>query len=78
MRRPNLVASLIAVTGVVPVTAQMEKRAGELFGRAAFEAQAPALAAEVPDLALETIGGRPWSLLQRLGKTVVLVKASFT
>ena len=62
----------------IGLQAQMEKRDRELFARSAFEQQAPALGSPAPDLALETLDGRPWSLLQRLGKTVVLVKASFT
>ena len=78
MRRPTLAASLLALTAAAPLTAQMEKRFGDLFARDAFELQAPGLGAAAPDLALETLDGRPWSLLQRLGKTVVLVKASFT
>ena len=68
--------ALFAAAAVAP--AQMEMRSSELYARGAFERQAPALGAVAPDLCLERIDGRPWSLAQQLGRTVVLVKASFT
>lgn len=77
-------AGMLALAGPLasppssPLASQMEKRERELFERRAFEQQAPALETLAPDLCLEGLDGRPWSLGQRLGKTVVLVKASFT
>lgn len=71
-----IVAGTLALSFVA--APQMEKRDRELFERKAFEQAAPKLDAAAPDLCLERLDGRPWSLRQELGKTVVLVKASFT
>lgn len=58
--------------------AQMEKRwTGEYDGRA-FAASAPAVGELAPDLALGDLDGRPWSTRLLLGRTVVLVKGSYT
>ena len=63
----------------VTIPAQMEKRDLDRFQRRAFELQSPALGTTVlEDLCLEHTDGRPWSLAQQLGKTLVLVKAGFT
>jgi hypothetical protein len=77
---PNSIvhAALAAMVLVSVTSAQMEKRDREGFERRAFEQQAPALGAVVDDLLLQRIDGRPWSLGQQLGKTIVLVKASYT
>lgn len=73
-----LTGTLSAAPALAATAPQMEKRDRELFERQAFERAAPKLGRSSPDLCLETLEGRPWSLAQELGKTVVLVKASFT
>lgn len=59
-------------------TAQMEKRENDLYMGAAFAAAAPAVGAAVPDLRLCDLEGRPRALHALLGRTVVLVKGSYT
>lgn len=72
------IPTIAALSFAAALPAQMELRDMELFQRQRFEQQAPALGVEVPDLCLERVDGRPWSLAQQLGKSVVLIKASFT
>lgn len=72
-------ALALAAPAPLPAPApQMEKRERELFERRAFERQAPALGTLAPELCLERLDGRPWSLAQELGTSVLLIKASFT
>ena len=62
----------------VPATAQMEKRMAELYDAERFTAAAPAVGAETPDLQLCDLDGRPRCLSALRGRTVVLIKGSFT
>ncbi|MAG54658.1 MAG: hypothetical protein CMJ83_00035 [Planctomycetes bacterium] len=77
MTRTTLTLMLCAMASGL-ATGQMEKRwTGRYDGRR-FAKAAPAVGAIVPDLALADLEGRPWSLHALLGRTVVLVKGSFT
>ena len=61
------------------LTAQMEKRwAGRYDGRQ-FAKASPAVNTRLSqDLCLNDLNGRPWSLNDQMGRTVVLIKGSFT
>lgn len=61
-----------------PLLAQMEMRAADLYDPSTFAAAAPAVGSEAPDLRLCDLEGRPRALQALLGRTVVLVKGSFT
>jgi|JI10StandDraft_1071094.scaffolds.fasta_scaffold558810_1 cytochrome oxidase Cu insertion factor (SCO1/SenC/PrrC family) len=58
--------------------AQMEKRTADLYDPAMFAAAAPAVGTDAPDLQLCDLQGRPRCLQALLGKTVVIVKGSYT
>lgn len=68
--------ALLACTAALP--AQMEKRWTGKYDGMAFARANPAVGATAPDLVLRDLEGRPWSLHQLLGSTVVLVKGSYT
>lgn len=76
MRIPTRLISTL-VLAALPAVAQMEKRNDELYGNA-FSAANPVLGAQVPDLVLCDVDGRPWSLSTLKGSTVVIVKCGFT
>jgi hypothetical protein len=59
-------------------TAQMEKRAQELYDRAQFRAAAPAVGAMAPDLVLTGLDGTVRALSSWRGRVVVVIKAGFT
>lgn len=60
------------------LTAQMEKRAEDLYDRAAFRADAPAVGTMAPDLVLSDLDGRLQALSALRGRVVVIIKAGFT
>jgi hypothetical protein len=57
---------------------QMDKRSDDLYDERAFEAARPAVGSPSPDLALADLEGCPRSLSLWFGRTVVLVKGSYT
>ena len=59
-------------------SAQMEKRAEELYDRAQFRAAAPAVGTMAPDLVLTGLDGTVRSLSSWRGRVVVVIKAGFT
>ena len=71
----TLLTSLLLAT---PMLAQMEMRAADLYDPRTFAAAAPAVGSDAPDLRLCDLEGRPRALQALLGRTVVLVKGSFT
>ena len=76
MKSPWIPVLLLSLATVL--AGQMEKRwTGRYDGRE-FAAAAPAVGTRAPDLSLCDLEGRPWSLHALLGRTVVLVKGSFT
>ena len=60
------------------VLAQMDKRADDLYDAENFAKAKPAVGTKAPDLVLTDLDGRPWSLEEQQGRTVVLVKGSYT
>lgn len=74
MRQFVLAMAILATT----IVAQMEKRNDMLYDRAAFLLAEPALGTMAPDLCLQDLDGRLWSLEQMRGRTVVLIKGGFT
>jgi hypothetical protein len=76
MRIPTWLSSTL-VLAALPAVAQMEKRDDELYGKA-FSATNPVIGAQVPDLVLCDVDGRPWALSRLKGSTVVIVKSGFT
>jgi hypothetical protein len=76
MKTRPLMAAAFACAAVLP--AQMEKRWTGQYDGEAFARAAPAVGTPAPDLVLRDLDGRPWSLHQLLGSTVVLVKGSYT
>jgi hypothetical protein len=73
MRSLAVVSALAAVSA-----AQMEMRSQSLYDPAAFAAAAPAVGGVAPDLQLCDLAGRPRCLAALAGRTVVLVKGSYT
>ncbi len=71
-------AGLVLLSAVAAATAQMEKRAADLYDPKAFAAAAPAVGEVAPDLQLSDLQGRPRCLQALLGSTVVIVKGSYT
>jgi hypothetical protein len=76
MRIPTWLSSTL-VLAALPAVAQMEKRDDELYGKA-FSATNPVIGAQVPDLVLCDLDGRPRALSTLKGSTVVIVKCGFT
>lgn len=75
----SLVPWLLALgTTSAALRAQMEKRADELYDRATFRADAPAVGTMAPDLVLSDFDGRLQALSAFRGRVVVVVKAGFT
>ena len=74
MKKQCLAMVFLATVAV----AQMEKRTADLYDPAMFAAAAPAVDTDVPDLQLCDLQGRPRCLQALLGKTVVIVKGSYT
>ena len=72
----RITLSLLAFAAALP--AQMEKRWTGKYDGVAFADASPAVGSQTPDLILRDLDGRPWSLHQLLGSTVVLVKGSYT
>lgn len=69
--------SATLLLAALPATAQMEKRNDELYGKD-FAKTNPMVGAQVPDLALCDLEGRPWALSTLKGSTVVIIKCGFT
>lgn len=67
----------IALSATI-ATAQMEKRASELYDPASFAQAAPAVGSVTPDLQLCDLDGRPRCLQALRGRAVVVIKGSFT
>ena len=59
-------------------SAQMEKRAAELYDRGLFRAAAPAVGTMAPDLVLTGLDGTVRTLSAWRGRFVVLIKVGFT
>lgn len=81
MNTPILPAVLARCAGfalAAAASAQMELRQADLYDPATFAAFAPAVGDDCPDLRLCDLTGRPQSLTALRGRTVVLVKGSFT
>lgn len=82
MNTPILPSVLAGCLGLVlataPARAQMELRQADLYDPATFAAFAPAVGDDCPDLWLCDLTGRPRALAALRGRTVVLVKGSFT
>ena len=76
MRIPTWLSATL-VLAALPAVAQMEKRDDELYGKA-FSATNPVIGAQVPDLVLCDLDGRPCALSALKGSTVVIVKCGFT
>jgi hypothetical protein len=74
----TLLTNVILVGLAAALPAQMEMRSSGQYDDVAFAAAVPAVGSPCPDLLLCDLEGRPWSLHQLLGRTVVLVKGSFT
>lgn len=74
----NTLTSLTLLASAALLPAQMEKRWTGEYDGVAFAEAAPAVGSPAPDLVLRDLAGRPWSLHQLLGSTVVLVKGSYT
>jgi hypothetical protein len=70
--------TFVALTAALAATAQMEKRENELYATMGFATAEPMVGAAAPDLRLCDVDGRPRALRAWLGRTVVLVKGSFT
>ena len=68
----------VVIASMATAAAQMEKRASGQFDAEVFAAAAPAAGVAAPDLQLCDLEGRPRSLQALLGRTVVLVKGSYT
>jgi hypothetical protein len=75
--RISIWLSSTLVLAALSAVAQMEKRDDELYGKA-FIATSPVIGAQVPDLVLCDLDGRPWALSTLKGSTVVIVKCGFT
>jgi hypothetical protein len=79
MKRMRAMVTVVAALQMVAFApAQMEKRFFEEYEAKRFAAAAPAVGSEAPDLQLCDLEGRPRSLRALLGRTVVLVKGSYT
>lgn len=81
MNTPILPAVLARCAGLAlaaAASAQMELRQADLYDPATFAAFAPGVGDDCPDLRLCDLTGRPQSLTALRGRTVVLVKGSFT
>ena len=72
-----LMAAAICGAGA-RLVAQMEKRDTELYDRAAFLAQVPAVDTTAPDLVLADVDGKPWALSSLKGRIVVVIKGGYT
>ncbi|HEX6812536.1 MAG TPA: hypothetical protein VF384_13000 [Planctomycetota bacterium] len=59
-------------------SAQMEKRAADLYDLEQFRASTPAVGTMAPDLVLTGLDGRMQALSAWRGRVVVLIKAGFT
>lgn len=68
----------VALLAAANVGAQMELRARDLYDAATFAKVAPAVGSTVPDMQLCDLPGRPRCLLALRGRTVVVVKGSYT
>jgi hypothetical protein len=71
-------SGFVVFAAVAAAAAQMEKRSSGQFDAEAFAAAATAVGSSAPDLQLCDLEGRPRSLFALLGRTVVLVKGSYT
>jgi len=69
---------LMMLLAAAQASAQMELRARDLYDAATFAKVAPAVGAAAPDLQLCDLLGRPRCVAALLGRTVVLVKGSYT
>jgi hypothetical protein len=69
---------MLFALAAVPASAQMEKRMAELYDAERFAKAAPAVGSVTPDLQLCDLDGRPRCLLALRGRTVVLIKGSYT
>jgi len=67
-----------AVVIWLALAAQMDRRADDLYDPEAFAAARPAVGSKAPDLVLTDLDGRPWALGEQDGRTVLLVKGSYT
>ena len=76
MQRLTTLLTLLALVG--SGSAQMEKRWKGRYDGRRFAKAKPAVGALAPDLCLRDLEGRTWSLHDLFGRTVVLVKGSFT
>jgi hypothetical protein len=77
MRIPTWLSAAL-VLAALPAVAQMEKRGDELYDEKTFSATNPVIGAQVPDLVLCDLDGRPWALSALKGSTVVIVKCGLT
>ncbi|MBL8734934.1 MAG: hypothetical protein JNL12_00775 [Planctomycetes bacterium] len=75
---PAVLARCAGLTLAAAATAQMELRQADLYDPVTFAAFAPAVGDDCPDLRLCDLTGRPRALAALRGRTVVLVKGSFT
>ena len=82
MNTPILTSLLAGGLGLAlvaaPARAQMELRQADLYDPSTFAAFFPAVGDDCPDLRLCDLTGRPRSLAALRGRSVVLVKGSFT
>lgn len=75
---PTLLTGSLCLAMAATAPAQMELRQADLYDPTTFAAFAPAVGDDCPDLRLCDLTGRPQSLTALRGRTVVLVKGSFT
>lgn len=75
---PSLLTGGLCLAMAAVATAQMELRQADLYDPANFAAVFPAVGDDCPDLRLCDLTGQPRALAALRGRTVVLVKGSFT
>ena len=75
---PFVLPGCLGLLLTTAATAQMELRQADLYDPATFAVVAPAVGEDCPDLRLCDLTGQPRALAALRGRTVVLVKGSFT
>ena len=75
---PSLLTGSLCLVLAAAAPAQMELRQADLYDPATFTAVFPAVGDDCPDLRLCDLTGQPRALTALRGRTVVLVKGSFT